>query len=132
MLRNKGSLSSTRIYMSALIGLVLICSFSCCSSTPTSLFGSSTGDIGENLDDIDIDKIFYGQNVHYPPFSSGFLPSSNDYINAVKSPTFSKSRLLHLLLNPALFQGEDRPHRQYEDHLNNRRYAPQSFHAMRG
>ncbi|CAF3028175.1 unnamed protein product [Rotaria socialis] len=127
----RGSSPSTRIYMSALIALVLVCSFSCCSSSSEFLFGSPTGDTGKNVDDVDIDKKFHGQNNDDYPLPYRSAPSSIHYVNAIKNPMLSKSHLLNLLLDSALIR-EDVPHRQYQDRLFNRRYAPQSFHAMRG
>ncbi|CAF1348779.1 unnamed protein product [Rotaria sp. Silwood1] len=133
ILCGKGSSSSTRVYMSALIVLVLICSFSCCSSSSsTYLFGSSIGDIGKNVDDIDIDNDFYGQNNHDYPLPSRLSSSSINHINAIKHPILSKSRFLSLLFDPALIQKENLSRRQYQDRFYNRRYAPQAFHAMRG
>lgn len=131
ILYGKSSSSSTRIYMSTLIALVLFCSFSCCASSSAALFGSSAGDIGEKLDDIGINKNVPGQPNNQnadPPRLSTF---SVHYLKSIKNPKVSQSRLVDLLLNAAVNQIEDRLNYEYQ-HLSNRRYAPQSFHAMRG
>jgi len=132
ILYGNSSSSSTRIYILALISLVLVCLFSHCSSSSTSSFGSSSVDIGNNPDNFDIEKYINDESNYY--YRLPFRPSSSaiDYLNADQHRMLSKNGLLNLLLKSALTQEEDRPHRKYEVHVNNRRYAPQSFHAMRG
>jgi hypothetical protein len=127
-----GSSSTTRINILALIIIVLVSSFSYCSSSLLSSVGSSSVDIANNIDKFDIDKNINGENndYHRLPFRSS--SSAIHHLNAAEHPIISKNYLLHLLLKSALNKEEDRPHRRYEVPIQNRRYAPQSFHAMRG
>ncbi len=113
--------SSTRISILSLIILVLVCSFSYCSS---SSFGSPN---------IDIDnKNFHDKKSNYHHLL--FRPSSSeiDYFNSNENHLSSKDRLFNLLLKSALIQGENFPYDQDSSHDNSRRDLPQSFHAMRG
>lgn len=132
ILYGTGSSPSTRINILTLITIVLVSSFSYCSSSSASSFGSSHVDIGNKVDNFDIDKNINGENNDY--YRLPFRPSSSaiDDLDADEYPIISKNHLLHLLLKSALAQEEDRPRRKYEVHVSNRRYAPQSFHAMRG
>jgi hypothetical protein len=129
LLHNNGPSSSIRVFMLALFALVLACSFSYCSSSPTYSVDPSTIDIGDN--NIEIEKKSNDQN--YPYYRSAFesSPSTHD-MDVAERPISSKHRFVNLLTKAALLEAEDRPHRQYPIHANNRRYAAQSFHAMRG
>jgi hypothetical protein len=110
ILCRQNSSSSTQIYVLALIALVFVCSFSYCSS-----YG--------------FDKNFDGENGYRHNLP---VQSSHHNVDAAEHPSPSKDFLLNLLLKSALTQTGDRHHRQYQVHVNNRRYVPQSFHAMRG
>jgi hypothetical protein len=130
ILCRNGSSSSTRLYVLAWISLVLVCSFSYGSSAPLS--GSSTVDIGNDVDHLNNEKSVDDKiNHHYRlPFRSS--ASLNHKIDADDYPISSKNRFRNLLLQLALSQEGDRSPRQYQVHVDDRRYAPQSFHAMRG
>ena len=134
ILCGNGSPSFTQIYMLVLIILVLVCSFSHgSSSSSSSLLGSSNVDIGNNIDNFDNEKNFHGKNNHR--YRLLFRPSSSssiDHINNAEYPIPSKNHLISFLLRSFQTKTEDRPHRQHQIHVNSRRYAPQSFHAMRG
>ena len=117
--------SSTRISMLSLIILVLVCSFSYCSSSSlASSFGSSN---------VDIDKIrFHDKIPNYHRLLFRPTSSETDDLNLNEYRMSSKDRLLNLLLKSALIKEEDLPYDQDSNHINNRRNIPQSFHAMRG
>ncbi|CAF0730544.1 unnamed protein product [Adineta steineri] len=127
-LYNHSSSSSIRFYKVGLFALVLICSISYCSSSPTYLFGASSDNSGDN--DYDIDRNSYGQNYRHRRFGYQPLSSIQD-IDIAEQRFAPKNRVANLLSKAALLQ-DDRPHRQYLTHANNRRYVPQAFHAMRG
>lgn len=117
------SSSVTRFYTLSLITLVFVCTFSYCSS-----FGSSRVDFGNH-----IDKNLNDENTHYYGLPYQRSSSGNDYINDDEYALLAKNHLLKLLLKSALSQEkENHLQDQYEVRVNNRRYAPQSFHAMRG
>jgi len=127
LLNLNGPSSCLRILMLALFGLVLTCSFSYCSSSPTYSTGSSPDDIGDI--NFDIEQKSYGQN--YPHYHVALEPSVHD-IDAAEHPILSKHRFANLLTKSALLEAEDRLHRQHQTHAENKRYASQAFHAMRG
>jgi hypothetical protein len=116
--------SSTRISMLSLIILVLVCSFSYCSSSLASSFGSSNVGIDK--------KRFHDEIPNYHRLL--FRPTSSEIydLNSNENRISSKDRLLNLLLKSAVIQEEDLPYDQDSNHINNRRQIPQSFHAMRG
>lgn len=130
---SSSSSSMTRVYVLSLITLVFVCSFSYCTSSSASSFGSSHRDLG-----INIDKNINDENNHY--YRLPYRPSSSavDSLTDDEYLKLTRNHLLKLLLKSALNQKQedneenDRLYRQNQDHIYNRRYAPQSFHAMRG
>ena len=124
MLHGNSSSSSARFYMLSFILLVFVCSFSYCSSS----FGSSSIGTDENAHFVDNDKYINGEN-NYDVGSS----SEVNQLNTNEKQILLKSHLLNILFNSILAQDkEDHRYRRYPNHFNNRRYVPQSFHAMRG
>ncbi len=128
--RNDSS-SCTRFCMLGLISLVLVCSFSYGSPLPKSSLDSSSVDNGNDIENFDNNKNYDGKNNHH---RLSFRPASyiNPHIDPVDHPMLSRKLLRNLLLQLALSEEQDRLHRQNEVHVESRRYAPQSFHAMRG
>lgn len=128
----QGSVPSTRIYMSALIALVFICTFSCCSSSSEFLPESPTGNLLKEAGDMGIEKNVYDQHNHVHPLPSRSSSSSMHHVNDIKNLILSRNHLLHLLLDPDSIQVQDISRRRNQDRFTNRRYASQAFHAMRG
>jgi hypothetical protein len=124
ILYGSGSSSFMRIYRLALIILMLVCSFSYCSSSSN----TSNVDIGENDDGNINDK-----NHHYY-YRLPFRPTSSamDTINADEHPILFKYRLRNLLVRPALIQDEARRPRRHPPYAYHDRNSPQIFQAMRG
>ncbi|CAM4927471.1 unnamed protein product [Rotaria socialis] len=118
-----GSISSfsKRFYTVALISCILLCLCSYCSSAP---FASSVIDVEPLSDDVN-DVFNYEDGMKfYIPLQS----LSNHLINDhQKKMAASKAHLFRVLLKSLLTESDHR-HAQYND----KRYASQSFHAMRG
>ncbi|CAF1318023.1 unnamed protein product [Rotaria magnacalcarata] len=118
-----GSISSfsKRFYIVALISCILLCLCSYCSSSP---FASSVIDAEPLSDDInDVYDSEDGMKFYIP-----LQLLSNHFINAPQQEmAASKAHLFRVLLKSLLTESDHR-HRQYND----KRYASQSFHAMRG
>ncbi|UJR20612.1 hypothetical protein I4U23_023737 [Adineta vaga] len=109
---------STRFYILALIALVLVCCCSYCSSTS---IVPSLADVDPSSDDtnelIHDEESTYDLPYRLAPYR--YIPEQ-----ALLSPN---DRLMQLLIQSALNQNYDKENKE-----NNKRYASQSFHAMRG
>lgn len=117
-----GSVSSfsKRVYMLALVALLLICFCSYCSASSFSPSVIEVDPLSDDIDDFD--------NSHEIKYYIPFKASPNNFISVSEQPIIaSKSSLIHLLLKSLLGQPEYQ-HKPYND----KRYATQSFHAMRG
>jgi hypothetical protein len=106
---------STRFYILALIALVLVCFCTYCSSSPIAPSLVDTDQFSDEINEFNKDDdIVLG------------LPSDQYISEQAILPT--DDRLLAFLLQAAI--NED--HHQQQARQNSKRYASQSFHAMRG
>lgn len=118
-----GSSFASRLNTLALIVLVLVCFCSYCSSSPSSLV-SPIVDVDSSTDDLDLFDI-EDEITYYTPLKLLSHHYRNVPEQAILPP--SKNRFRNLLLKTALIYPEYR--RKFH---NNKRYASQQFHAMRG
>ncbi|CAF2521984.1 unnamed protein product [Rotaria sp. Silwood2] len=117
-----GSSSSfyKRFYTVALISFILVCLCSYCSSSPFASSYIDADPLSDDLDEFDNNQ----EMKYFKPLQS----LSNRYVNIPEQELLgSKARLFRILLKSLLLQPDYRYSR-----YNDKRYASQSFHAMRG
>ncbi|CAF0963513.1 unnamed protein product [Rotaria sp. Silwood1] len=120
LLTGNGSSFVKRFYTIALIYFILVCLCSYCSSSSFASPFIDADPLSNDLDEFDNSQ----ETKYYIPLQ---LPS-NHYINVPEQEVLaSKARLFRILLKSLLIQ-PDYQRKQY----NGKRYASQSFHAMRG
>jgi hypothetical protein len=125
-----GSPSSSLLCLFAMATFVLVCSCSYSSSSSSSFEPPVVIDPLSNASDNIADGFASDDNNeddHHSPLPSQSLSSLLRYLNDGEVPISSKDRLIHLLKLNLVRHGENQ-----NRHINNRRYAPQSFHALRG
>src|SRR5689334_4582197 len=114
--------SSTLLCLLSLTALVLVCSCSYSSSfDPTGVMdplSNTNDDVVDGFVSDDNNEDDRRNRLLFQP-----LPFWLQYLDDDEQPISSKDRLIHILKSSQVRHHHGHPH------INNRRYAPQSFHA---